>query len=175
MSYFPKIDRWLISNQLFLETLRELALDGQHGNEGTCFWLGRRTNQEAIVSQLVLLRGEGVWKAPLNVTVSASLLRKVHDEAILREVILLAQVHSHSAECGVDMSPTDHAYGVSVPYFLSIICPDYARGKRTTIQDCGVHVCIPRAGYVRLSDSEISQQIRLVSQAPYETITVGQS
>lgn len=141
------------------QSIAEMAVDGRNGNEGTCFWLGKRAKGEAEVSHLVFLRGNGIHKSPLNVRVSAELMREVHERAEALGLSLVAQIHSHSSFCGVDMSPSDHAYGISVPFFLSIICPDYAQNPATTLLDCGVHVCLPEGGYIRLQRGEVKRKM----------------
>jgi hypothetical protein len=101
-------------------------------------------------------------------------MREVHERADSLGLILVGQIHSHSSRCGVDMSGSDHAYGVSVPFFLSIIYPDYAQNPLTTIFDCGVHVCLPWRGYVRLSRREIRRKIIMVPDVTAGTSVVGE-
>jgi len=151
----------------------EMAIDGQREHEGTCFWLGQRANGEAQVSHWVILRGSGVRKGPLNIQISAELMREMHERAEALGLTLLGQIHSHSSRCGVDMSASDHAYGVSVPFFMSVICPDFAQDSNTTIFDCGVHVFLPRMGYVRLSRKQVQQKLKLVPGMAGGTIVVG--
>src|SRR2546422_785689 len=74
MNFFPKINRWRLPATVLAQSMAEMAIDGREGNEGTCFWLGRREDGEANVSHLVFLRGNGVRKSPLNVRVSAELM-----------------------------------------------------------------------------------------------------
>lgn len=172
--FFPKVNRWLCPSALLPRSLEELARDGKFGNEGTCFWLGQKLDSEAIISHLAILRTEGVEKHPFNVTVSAEAMRQLHDAISARNLILIAQVHSHSSACGVDMSPTDHAYGISVPFFLSVIVPHYAQRESTTIADCGVHVCLPDRGYVKLSRRETKKRIVQTPDKSLETIIIGE-
>lgn len=169
MNFFPPVDRWLLPASILSHSIKEMGADGQRGFEGTCFWLGQRIDMEARVSHLALLRGKGVLKSPYNVTVTAELMRDLHSQALSLDLILLAQIHSHAAECGVDMSVTDHTYGISVPFFLSVICPNLAQDPATSILDCGVHICLPNVGYVRLARHEIEQRIHLLPGIKHET------
>lgn len=173
MNYFPKINRWLIPEQILAQSINEMAIDGRMECEGTCFWLGQRVNSEATVSHLAILRGAGVRKSAFNVSIAAELMRELHDQAIARGLTLLAQVHSHSSECGVDMSATDHAYGVSVPFFLSIICPDYAQNNATKLLDCGIHICLPGKGYVRVRPEEVMDKIVQLPGLSATTLVAG--
>jgi hypothetical protein len=175
MNFFPKVNRWRLPASVLEQSIAEMAIDGRDGNEGTCFWLGKRAKGEAAVSHLVFLRGEGVHKSPLNVQVSAELMREVHERAEALDLMLVGQIHSHSGLCGVDMSASDHAYGVSVPYFLSIICPDYAQGPATTLLDCGLHVYLPERGYVRLLPREVKRKMILVPGLALDTSIIGEN
>lgn len=154
--------------------MADMAIDGRVGNEGTCFWLGNRRRGDADISHIVFLRGEGVHKSPLNLRVRPELMREVHERAEALGLILVGQIHSHSGLCDVDMSPSDHAYGVSVPYFLSVICPDFAQDPATTLLNCGVHVCLPRRGYVRLAAKQIKQKMILVPGSSAGASVVGE-
>src|SRR5205807_2567168 len=170
MNYFPKIDRWIIPEQALERSRDEMASDGRDGNEGTSLWLGTKQAGEARITHIVFLRGAGVYKSPLNIQVTPELMREVHESAQAVGVILIGQIHSHSRRCGVDLSPTDHAYGIRVPYFLSIVWPDYAQGESTRISDCGVHVFLPNKGFDRLSQNEVTKQIVVDAALPVEIL-----
>lgn len=155
--------------------MTEMAMDGRNGNEGTCFWLGKRVNGEAEIGHVVFLRGSGIQKSPLNVRVSAELMRELHERAEALGLTLVGQIHSHSSLCGIDMSQSDHAYGISVPYFLSVICPSFAQDPATSLFDCGVHVCLPARGYVRLLQKEVKRKIILMPDLVAGTTLVGEN
>jgi hypothetical protein len=174
MNYFPRVSRWLLPVSVLEQSVAEMSIDGRDGNEGTCFWLGRRIDGDADVSHAVFLRGRGVRKSPLKVWVSPELMREVHEQADSLGLILVGQIHSHSSQCGVDMSASDHAYGVSVPFFLNVICPHYGQDPLTTIFDCGVHICRPRRRYVRLSRREVQRKIIMVPGGAAGTSVVGE-
>ena len=173
MDYFPKTNKWLIPKVALDRSREEMALDGCHGNEGTSLWLGTKEHGGARLTHLVFLRGAGIHKSPLNITVAPELMREVHEQAQAVGAILIGQIHSHSRHCGVDLSPTDHTYGVRVPYFLSIVYPDFAQFTSTSILDCGVHVFLPNQGFVRLSTREIKRQIVVDPELPITTVIVG--
>jgi hypothetical protein len=174
MSFFPKVNKWRLPGDLLRQSIDEMALDGRCGNEGTCLWLGNRARGEATVTHVVFLRGPGVQKSPVNVRLSAELMRLVHDRADAQHLTLLAQIHSHSRWSGVNMSPTDHAYGISVPFFLSVICPDYAQNPATRIGDCGVHVFLPGEGYMRLTERQLSRKLVEAPGCRAEVLIAGE-
>jgi hypothetical protein len=173
MNYFPKTNRWLIPEAALVRSREEMALDGRQGNEGTSLWLGTKLRGEARLTHLVFLRGAGIFKSPYNIQVTPELMREVHEKALAIGAILIGQIHSHHRHCGVDLSPTDHAYGIRVPYFLSVVHPEYAQTESTGISDCGVHVFLPKKGFVRLSDKEVAKQIVIDPKLSIEILIVG--
>jgi len=172
--YYPEINKWIIPISAVRVSLDELAHDGNHGNEGICLWLGNRGEEGlAIVSHCVLLRGEYIKKSPMNITIQPELLREVHEKAQEHDLTLLGQIHSHAIIAGVDLSWVDKKYGVSAPGYLSVVAPGYALTPGTTLMECGIHVFMPRKGYVRLSDGEVRNRVLLEKSATCSTFTIG--
>jgi hypothetical protein len=171
MSLFPKVSEWLVPGRLLEESLSEMRLDGQNGDEGICLWLGMRNEPEctATVSHLVRLRGSGIRKSPANIQIEPQLMREVHHAAQELGLILVGQIHSHGRYYGIDLSYVDVTYGVSVPYYLSIVAPDYAMNPKTRWEDCGTHIYFPGTGYARVNPDGI---ISVQPSANLEVITV---
>ena len=65
---------------------------------------------------------------------------EVHHAAQGIKRILVGQIHSHDRSYGVDLSWVDIKYGLSVPYYLSVVAPDYALNPETVWDDCGTHI-----------------------------------
>lgn len=173
MTFFPIVRRWLVPPTLLQVSLSEMALDGAGGNEGICLWLGVRCEDEtATVTHAVKLRGEGVIKSPANIHVTPELMREVHAYAKAIRKQLVGQIHSHGKEYGVDLSFVDVRYGVSVPYYLSVVAPAYGLGAATTWHDCGVHIYHPDEGFIRVPNGEVSEVISICSQMTLEEHTV---
>lgn len=174
MNLFPKVSKWLVPERLLDESLTEMRLDGQNGDEGICLWLGARNKQDstATISHLVRLRGSGVRKSPANIQIEPQVMREVHHVAQDLGLILVGQIHSHGRYYGIDLSDVDIKYGVSVPYYLSVVAPDYAMTSNTRWEDCGTHIYFPGTGYARVnSDGVISVQPSLnleVVTVPHE-------
>jgi hypothetical protein len=173
MTFFPRVERWHISEMAVADSLCAMAQDGYHGDEGIVFWLGRRHGGEATVTHLVALRGPGVVRRPDLVIIEPWLLNEVTDVTIELKVALVGQIHSHGDWHGVDLSITDRTRGIAVPYYLSVVAPSYAMDPRTRIEDCGVHVYEPGAGYRRLSAVEMSQRLGVMPGARVPLIIVG--
>jgi hypothetical protein len=173
MSYYPQVERWTIPRRALELSREEMASDGRHGDEGIALWLGTKKEGEARITHVTFLRGPAVLKSPANIQVHPELMRAVHEAALDAGVILVGQVHSHSADYGVNLSPSDHAYGFHVPYFLSIVWPNYAQTASTTLADCGVHIFLPEKGYKRLSRLGVARKIALAPRAKVKVLIVG--
>jgi proteasome lid subunit RPN8/RPN11 len=92
--------------------------------------------------------------------------------AIERGLRLVGQVHSHGPGYGVDLSPTDRTHGIQVPFYLSLVAPDYAR-TRAPLHDWGVHVFTSAAGYVRLGGDEVRRRLQITEGLRPAILTVG--
>jgi len=173
MTFFPVVRRWLVPPTLLQVSLSEMALDGTEGNEGLCLWLGvRREDETATVTHVVKLRGEGVIKSPANIRIRPELMREVHAYAKGIGAQLVGQIHSHGYDYGVHLSIVDVRYGVSVPYYLSVVAPSYGLDAATTWSDCGVHICHPDEGFIRVPDGEVPETILVSNQMTLQEHTV---
>ena len=174
MRYFSPVINWIIPESALARSLQEMALDGIHGNEGVTLWLGRRGDGQAEVTHLVALRGPGVTKRPDQLVIQAALINDVTDLAVELGVVLVGQIHSHGKLYGTDLSYADRTFGIAVPYFLSLVAPDYALRPHTRVEECGVHVFEPGSGFRRLARSEIAERLRLVASPAIPMLTVGE-
>lgn len=172
-TFFPPIQSWRIPEGVVAGSLAELALDGREGNEGVALWLGRRRAGAAEVTHLVTLRGAGVLKRPDLLRIEPWLLNEVADVAIRLEVSLVGQIHSHGRGW-VNLSRTDRADGIAVPYYLSVIAPWFGLRPDTRLVDCGVHVFEPSRGWRRLPVPEVEARLCIDWGAEAPLITVGE-
>jgi hypothetical protein len=173
MNFFPKVETWSVPETLLQASLAEMSQDGVRGNEGICLWLGTREGGIARIDTLVSLRGPRIHKSPANIQIEPELMRDVHHAAQELGLVLVAQIHSHGEYYGIDLSPVDLLYGISVPYFLSIVAPDYAMNPKTSWDDCGVHIFLPGKGYIRLDKTKIPKCILIDPHAQISEITIG--
>lgn len=166
--FFPSIDRWRLPEAALQAALAELQIDGREGNEGVALWLGQRGDGIAEISHVVLLRGVGISKHPKVLRIADWLLNDVADLTIELELTLIGQIHSHGSNW-TDLSITDRSNGITAPYYLSVVAPHFGLCPGTRMEDCGVHIFEPIAGWRRLSVSEIGQRIEIVAD---RTVTV---
>lgn len=171
--YFPEIAEWHIPRGAFSDSLREMSRDGFYGNESIVLWLGHRNNHAARVTHLVAPRGPGVIKRPDLLRIDTSLFNEITDAALRLGVTLIGHIHTHGPGYATDLSPTDQEYGLSVPYYLSIVVPGYGLIKRTGITDCGIHVFDPGSGFRRLLPAELKQRIHMQRFRRSPLIVVG--
>jgi hypothetical protein len=171
-SYFVPVARWRFPESVISDSLREMAIDGQRGNEGIVMWLGRDDGGSTEITHLVRLRGALVDKRPDLINIHPSLLNDVADLAIEHKARLIGQVHSHGPGYSLDLSPTDREYGIKAPHYLSLVAPDY--GNTTTpIQYWGVHVFVEGNGYVRLTPEESYTRVQLIPGSRLPFLTAG--
>jgi hypothetical protein len=171
-SYFSQIETWQIPETAIADMLEEMAIDGRDGNEGVVLFLGRDRDAVAEVTHLVKLRGPGIEKYPWRINIDAALINDVTDVTIENKVRLIGQVHSHGPGYGLDLSPTDKAYGVRTPYYLSLVAPDYALSA-APLQEWGVHIFMEKQGWIRLRAPEADRRLQLVPNSHASVITVG--
>ncbi len=174
MSFFTRISTWRIPTSAFAQSLAEMARDGLLGNEGVALWLGHRGDGQAEITHVVALRGPGVIKRPDQLVLPPEIVNDVTDLAIQLGVVLVGQIHSHGAFYGTNLSFADRNFGIKVPYFLSLVAPDYALRTDTRLQDCGVHLFEPVTGFRRLSPSEVDKHITVARTSPVTLLTVGE-
>lgn len=172
--YFPPVEAWVLPMRAFQQSLQEMARDGREGNEGVALWLGRQSSTIAEITHVVGLRGSGVIKRPDQLHIASWLVNEVTRLAVALNLSLIGQIHSHGNEYAVDLSPTDRAYGIAVPYYLSVVAPDFGMNNSTQIAECGVHVFEPGLGYRRLPPIEIANRIRLEIHDHAEFVLVGE-
>lgn len=171
-SFVFKTIYWRLPETMLPDSLQEMAIDGQRGNEGIVLWLGRDDDNTAEITHLVKLRGPLIKKMPNQIHIESALFNEVADVAIEHNVRLVGQIHSHGRFYPLDLSWTDRLYGLQVPNYLSLVAPDYGLSS-SVLSDCGVHVFKPGRGYIRLTRAEIAKQISTFSGPQLPFIEVG--
>ena len=163
---------WRIPQAAIKDSLDEMALDGAEGREGIVLWLGKDRADIAEVTHLIRLRGPLIEKRKNYINVHSALFNEVADVVIERGLRLVGQVHSHGPGYGVNLSPTDRIHGIQVPFYLSLVAPDYAQ-TRVPVHDWGVHVYTREAGYVRLSHDAARRCLEITVNRRLPIMTVG--
>lgn len=175
MTFFPQINRWLIPASAWSESFREMAIDGQLGNEGVALWLGRREGDQAEITHVLALRGPEVIREPDLLVVGASLLNDVTDLVIELGVRLIGQIHSHGTRYGTNLSYSDHRNGIKTPGYLSVVAPDYGVRPGTRLAQCGIHVFEKDRGFRRLTNDEVRRRVLVVEGLSIQTIVLGKT
>jgi proteasome lid subunit RPN8/RPN11 len=171
-TYFTETRLWRIPQAALEDSLDEMALDGAKGSEGIVLWLGKDCGEIADITHLIRLRGPLVEKRKEYINIHPALFNDVADIAIDHGLRLVGQVHSHPPGYSVDLSPTDRMYGIQVPFYLSLVAPDFAR-TRAPVHDWGVHIFKAKTGYVRLSQEAARRCLQITDGLRPPMLTVG--
>ena len=171
--YFPAVRLWILPEPALQASLREMAQDGSRGCEGCVLWLGRRHDGVGEIKHLVALRGEGIIKRADYLNIEAWLFNEVADVAIDFGLSIIGQIHTHGPGYGTHLSPVDRSGGFTIPYYLSVVAPDFGLRPATRITECGVHVFEPNCGYRRLAPTEVLSRLQVVPGPPLPMTTVG--
>jgi proteasome lid subunit RPN8/RPN11 len=169
MSYFAEIKQWVIPANVLQDSIAAMAPDGALGCEGIVMWLGHEQDGIAEITHLVSLRDSEVERQPEYINIPSHILSRVDQIAERNNAYLVGQIHSHPG-LFVDLSFADREFGISTPYYLSVVAPHYAQDPTSTWHDCGVHVCMAERDFRRLSTPEVRQAIQ-VTQSRHALLT----
>lgn len=171
--YFPAVSRWRIPASVVGDSYEELARYGQRGTEGIALWAGKRIYRKtAEITHVLLLRGVGIWRHREMIRIAPALMNDVTDMLEALDATLIGQIHSHAPGYGVDLSSTDRHYGINVPYYLSVVAPDFAM-RTPAINQWGVHVYEPVAGWRRLTPAASTSALEVIDGVRVPVSTVG--
>lgn len=172
MSLYAPIENWNMPENILPDSIAAMAADGRRGNEGIVFWLGRVTEHEATVTHLVTLPEYWTRKHPDYLEVAPEALSALLDVADPLEVSLVGQIHSHPGTY-VDLSIPDRHFGISAPYYLSVVAPHYAQRPHTFWAECGLHQYMPGVGFRRLSPGEVDRRVNVAETLRAIHIALG--
>ena len=148
---------WNLPGDLLDMSVDVMRPNGRLGNEGLALWLGTLDGDQARVTHLVALRGDGFRALPLQLSLSWNAMSKLTDLADELGTYLVGQIHSHPGRF-IDLSEVDQKYGVRCQDYLSVVCPHYAQRALTGIQECGVHL-FDSGHYRRFGATEVARRI----------------
>lgn len=148
---------WNLPDDLLDMSVDVMRPNGRIGNEGLALWLGTLDGDQARVTHLVALRGDGFRALPLQLRLSWNAMSKLTDLADELGTYLVGQIHSHPGRF-IDLSEVDQKYGVRCQDYLSVVCPHYAQRALSGIQECGVHL-FDSGHYRRFGAAEVTRRI----------------
>ena len=169
---YPNVSKWNVPADLLEVATAEMKRDGERDTEGTCLWLGTREDGAATITHTVFLRGRHIRKGPSQIQIAPELMREVHLQARDLGLILVGQIHSHGKLYGVNLSYVDHEYGFQIPFFLSVVAPDYGMTWPISWEDCGVHIFLRQQGFIRIPSEEVATRL-VQSNSNTQTLTIG--
>lgn len=131
------IKRYYIPRDLFKNSVRVLRRRGQRKQEGLVLWAGATTQnaEEAyLVSYIVPKRGH--WDG--GVRLDSQFLLKLSEELEKRDLLLLAQVHTHPGDFGHSLGDEKRAVSYRVG-FISIVVPCFAVKNIQNLSECYIY------------------------------------
>jgi hypothetical protein len=123
--FFPQISQFVLSRSLLDETVRVLQTEGRYKVESILFWAGTVRDGIATVSDVLVPKGPGVIKRPLQVSVDDRTIAALCDILDPPRLVLLGQVHTHIGSAF--HSYTDDHFCFETAGFLSVVVPHGAR------------------------------------------------
>jgi hypothetical protein len=149
---------WYLPQDLLCRSVEIMRPHGAQGNEGLALWLGTGDDAQRVnVTHVIEVYGSGFVTTPLQMRLSLRAMATLTSLADDLNRYLVGQIHSHPGDF-TDLSDVDKEFGIRVPDYLSVVCPDYAQRSDITLSDCGLHM-FGGAGYRRLSSAETSRRV----------------
>lgn len=172
MSLYEEITSWKMPGNVLSESIRLMSPDGRKGNEGIVMWLGRIQAGIGTVTHLVAFEDNLLCKRPDYLQIPSAVMNAVADISEKMGVVLIGQIHSHPGNF-VDLSMADRRYGISAPYYLSVVAPYYAQKPDTNWRQCGVHQFVTHLGFRRFSADETARRISVMPAQMSKIVMLG--
>ena len=172
MSLYEEITNWKMPGNVLSESIRLMVPDGKKGNEGIVMWLGQMQAGTATVTHLVAFEDDLLCKRSDYLQIPSAVMNAVADVSEKMGSVLIGQIHSHPGNF-VNLSIADRRYGISAPYYLSVVAPYYAQKPDTNWRQCGVHQFVPHQGFRRFSVDETARRISEIPGQISKTIMLG--
>jgi len=150
------IERYYIPRHLFDKSIKVLQKRGRRNQEGLVLWAGAPSSnaEEAyIVSYIVPRRGH--WGG--GVKLDSRVLLKLSEELERRDLLLLAQVHSHPGDFGHSLGDEERAVSYRLGY-ISIVVPNLALIDIHDLSTCYVYEYMGNWKWILLKSNEVASR-----------------
>jgi len=150
------IKRYYLPRDLFEKTIKALRKRGQQKQEGLVLWAGAASSdaEEAYVLSCIIPK-RGHWGG--GVRLNSRCLLKLSDELQKRDLLLLAQVHTHPGNFGHSLGDEYKATSYRIG-FVSIVVPGFALKETGDLSKCYVYEYEGNWKWRLLEHSEVSQR-----------------
>lgn len=172
-NYYPKIDQFVLAGELLEETVRALREEGRDTVESIVFWAGGVSDSIATISTLLIPKGAGVSRHPLQVRVDDRTMAAVCDHLDPPRSVLLGQVHTHRDKAF--HSWADDQFSLDTPGFLSIVVPRFARDGVDTWTEWAFFVCAGGGRFQEMSRQVVARRFRVEGSLRLESHDVTPS
>lgn len=150
-----KFDRLFVPSMVADYTFLLLRSAGINGNEKFIAWAGIRAGTDAIVTTVVNPRAAS---SGMHGEIPAEVVARVFEALNARDLLPLAQVHSHPA--GSEISSTDRQRPmVAIKGFWSVIIPDFGFGASVDTANWGVYEYESPRNWHSLDENEITRRL----------------
>ena len=150
------IKRYYIPRDLFEASIKVLRKRGCRKQEGIVLWAGAPSpnGEEAyVVSYIVPRRGH--WGG--GVRLDTRMLLKLSEELEKRDLLLLAQVHTHPGNFGHSLGDEKRALSYRLGY-ISMVVPNFALSDTRDLSTCYVYEYMGNWKWKLLNSNEVASR-----------------
>lgn len=170
--YFPAIESYILPATLPEMTVQVLRAEGNLRVESLVFWAGYVNGSTAVVTQIFIPKGDGVFQHRLQHRIDERIIAAIGELLDPPQLVLLGQVHTH--EHDAFHSPADDKFSLDTPGFLSVVIPDFASGESSAWQHWAFYECVASGTFRELPSDEIRKKFTLNGNGPCELTYVEQ-
>lgn len=157
VSPYSTIHSFHLPANLLEATVQILRHEGAGQVESILFWAGTLGNRQGRVTRVLVPRGPGVFKHPLQVRVSDGIIAGLCDFIDPPSIVLLGQVHTHKFEAY--HSVADDENSLDTPGYLSVVIPRFASNASGTWQEWAFCECIASKTFRQFPAAEVHERI----------------
>ena len=150
------IRQYYIPRDLFEKSMKVLRKRGRRRQEGIVLWAGAVTPnaEEAYVMSFIVPK-RGHWGG--GVRLDSKVLLKLSEELEKRDLLLLAQVHSHPGDFGHSLGDEERAVSYRLG-FVSIVVPNFALIDIRDLSVCYVYEYVGNWKWKLLKSNEVTSR-----------------
>lgn len=168
--YFPAIGAYILPASLPEMTVQVLRAEGTFRVESLVFWAGYVNGSTAVVTQIFVPKGDGVFQHRLQHRIDEKIIAAIGELLDPPRLVLLGQVHTH--EHDAFHSPADDKFSLDTPGFLSVVLPEFGRGESSDWQRWAFYECVASGTFRELPADEIQKKFRLDGKGQCEVTYV---
>ncbi|MBI4258112.1 MAG: hypothetical protein HY619_04080 [Thaumarchaeota archaeon] len=151
------VSKFIIPLDVFERTFDELRKWGEKEFEGLVLWVGTTARSKAIIKDFVVPEAD-FWGG--GVRISSGGMLKLAEDLSQRNLILLAQLHTHASDFGHSYGDEQHAASYRLGY-VSIVVPNFAQEKHTDLSSCYVYGYVGNGKWNQLTKNQVARRFKI--------------